>query len=192
MGSDLDLGTLVPERQCGDCTICCIVPGMDTPAAQKKHSTRCRHCANGCAIYEQRPQACAEFYCAWRRLPSLGDAWRPDRSGVFATLDPVDPESSTRIITLMLIADPHATVRAPWFVDFVIAHAWRRVPLSLALPGPPGCLPIRVVLPEAALQAVVWDGPARVTALLEQAVHFMRAQAPRVHRHAYAGNDMSG
>ena len=190
----MGLGQLVPDRLCGACTVCCTVPGIDTPAAQRKPNTRCRHCLDhSCAIYDQRPSACVEFYCAWRRLDMFDDAWRPDRFGLFVTIDPVEPDNqaSAHGFTLMFIADPFATLRASALCDFVIAQALRRVPLFVALPGPPGCLPARTALPEGALQAAVWEGPARVVWLLEQAVHFLRATPPRPAQMVYGGNDLS-
>ena len=77
-------------RECGACTVCCIVPGIDTREIQKRTGAVCRHCSGGgCAIYEARPKACREFFCAWMQDDRLGPAplgpeWRPDLSGVLA------------------------------------------------------------------------------------------------------------
>ena len=82
---------VVPGRECGECMVCCIAPTIDDPEIQKGSGTRCRHCApagaGGCAIYASRPKTCREFFCAWRRLASFPEDWRPDLTGVFATLD---------------------------------------------------------------------------------------------------------
>lgn len=44
----------------------------------------CEHCniENGCEIYETRPNVCRAYYCLWRSLPEMEDAWRPDLSGI--------------------------------------------------------------------------------------------------------------
>lgn len=66
----------VPERECGDCSECCIVHGM--PGG----STPCRYLAEGggCGIYNRRPATCADWFCEWRY--GLGnDEDRPDKIG---------------------------------------------------------------------------------------------------------------
>lgn len=187
----MGLGELVPGRTCGSCTVCCIVPGIDTPDAQKKSNVRCRNCGDGCAVYERRPAACAQFYCAWRRLPKLGDEWRPDTSGVLATLDILDPPESKWAITLMPIADADRIAQADWFVSFVRANGIHNVPLFLALPGAPGHLPVRARINGKILEAAAWDSPGRVAALIADALSFLRGQPPRAHAFHHHGNDMT-
>lgn len=83
-------GPLLPKRACGECTVCCTVCAIEELA--KPNDTRCVHlsASGGCGIYDERPGSCRAFYCAWRRLSWLGNAMRPDRSGVMLTLE-VDP-----------------------------------------------------------------------------------------------------
>lgn len=51
-------------RRCGDCRECCFVLGVEP--VQKPPQQHCQHeCARGCAIYEKRPNSCAEFTCLW-------------------------------------------------------------------------------------------------------------------------------
>lgn len=80
-------GPLLPKRACDDCTVCCTVCGIDELA--KPADTRCVHLAvdGGCGIYAQRPGACRDFFCGWRRLPWLTNNLRPDRSGIIITLE---------------------------------------------------------------------------------------------------------
>jgi hypothetical protein len=82
----------------------------------------CRHCARGCAIYDRRPILCRDFYCGWRQLD---DSWRPDRSGVFVELEPVDDQTG---LSLVLVGNPLKTVRQPWFIDFVAIGVREGVP----------------------------------------------------------------
>lgn len=77
-----DMFTLVPERICGDCKVCCDVLIVDAPEMVKPPGVLCKHwCAGGCSIYDKRPGTCRGFFCVWR-LFALPDEWRPDRSQV--------------------------------------------------------------------------------------------------------------
>ena len=80
--------TLIPGRECGDCTVCCTAPSINKPEIQKLSGAACRHClGGGCAIYDVRPPVCRAFYCAWRTVDIFGDDWRPDKSGVLAYVE---------------------------------------------------------------------------------------------------------
>lgn len=68
---------LVAGRDCGSCSLCCILPDIaefDKPANQP-----CRHClpGGGCDAYQARPATCRDFYCLWRTDATLGDEWEP-------------------------------------------------------------------------------------------------------------------
>ncbi len=78
-----------PGEGCGTCTACCIIPMH--PDLGKPLYARCYHLANkGCGIYEQRPDRCRTYRCAWH-LGLLGDRVdrRPDHSGVLLQFDAV-------------------------------------------------------------------------------------------------------
>lgn len=86
-------------RQCGPCTACCTVMGVDEIG--KKGGDRCEHVIDklyklsdraGCGIYESRPQSCRDFKCAWLWLDKLRNMERPDIVGIM--LD-VNTEQST-------------------------------------------------------------------------------------------------
>jgi hypothetical protein len=70
------------ENQCGECTACCTVMGVEE-LGKPFHQT-CKHvCANGCAIYQDRPASCRVWECSWRSgWISGGEKMRPDRLGV--------------------------------------------------------------------------------------------------------------
>ncbi len=69
------------ERSCGECRACCT--GLGVVELKKPPGTACRHeCAQGCAIYAQRPRPCREFHCLWR-LGFGEETARPDRVGFF-------------------------------------------------------------------------------------------------------------
>jgi len=179
---------LVPGRSCGDCTVCCIVPGIDTNEAQKDTNAACRNLSGGgCAIYAQRPGACRTFHCAWRQLAGLDDDWRPDRSGVLAQTVTIGGRAG---LSLMLIADPLKTVRQDRFVALVTQTAAIATPLLLALPGPRGHQSVKAVLSEAELGRAVTA--EQVRQLLRRTVKALQARTPEKLALQNLGNDMSG
>lgn len=141
------MDNLVPGRECGDCTVCCIVPAIDRPELQKPPGAVCRNCQGGaCAIYETRPQVCRTYYCGWRRLAMLGEDWRPDKSGVLIESGSAQFAAAGSIV-LTLVGNPLKTIRQHGFLDFVSAGVNRNLVLFLSLPGPVGkqggTLPLR-------------------------------------------------
>ncbi len=101
-------------RSCGTCTLCCKL--FDIRALNKPQLEWCKHCAigQGCRIYEQRPDECREFNCAWLMDESIGEEWKPSRSRMVLTseggvigvhVDPSRPDAWRK--------DPyHAQIRA--------------------------------------------------------------------------------
>lgn len=82
------LGPVLTDRTCGDCTACCSVLEVDTPDFSKPAGRPCVHlAARGCAIHDVRPRICRTWFCAWRRVASMPDEARPDRSGLLASLN---------------------------------------------------------------------------------------------------------
>ena len=69
---------IVPGRACGTCSLCCKVVGVEE--LNKPIGAWCPHCkrANGCTIYERRPQSCRTFMCQWLLAEGLGPEWKPD------------------------------------------------------------------------------------------------------------------
>jgi hypothetical protein len=97
---------LVPGRDCGTCTACCVFLQIETKGIEKLAGIPCRHLTDcdGCAIYADRPQVCRSYDCLWRSVDALGEEWRPDRSGILMQLDdaprgPEDPYSVLVILT---------------------------------------------------------------------------------------------
>lgn len=75
---------LVADRECDECTACCKHLTIETTGLLKLPNINCENLMKngGCGIYQDRPQTCRNWYCAWRVLPELGNDWRPDKSGV--------------------------------------------------------------------------------------------------------------
>jgi hypothetical protein len=162
---------LVSGRECGACNLCCVVPVIDSPELIKLSGAACRHSRGGCDIYESRPDVCRHFFCAWRRTKLIPEGWRPDRCGVFATLDSdsVPPQFAGRTgVSLMLVDNPLKTVRQPWFQDFVAGAVTSRVPLFLTLPGPLGTQAAMLLLNTAEMEAAARQARAAVKDVLER------------------------
>ena len=73
---------LVPGRDCGTCSLCCILP--DIAEFDKPANEPCRHClvGGGCNTYEVRPSTCRDFFCLWRTDATLGAHWQPQVAGM--------------------------------------------------------------------------------------------------------------
>ncbi|HEY4077648.1 MAG TPA: hypothetical protein VGM26_12040 [Rhizomicrobium sp.] len=73
----------IPGRECGGCTVCCVVLAIDDPQLKKAEDVPCEHMrvGKGCVIHDYLPVSCRNWYCGWRFL-NLSDAMRPDQSHV--------------------------------------------------------------------------------------------------------------
>lgn len=90
-GADLEtflLGPVLADRDCGDCTACCTVLTVNTPDFSKPAGTPCINLSRaGCRIHDVRPHICRTWFCGWRRVATMPDAARPDRSGLLVSLN---------------------------------------------------------------------------------------------------------
>lgn len=81
------LGPVLPERDCGGCTACCVTLKVDTPDFAKPAGTPCAKLTpTGCSIHAVRPTICRTWFCAWRRVAALPEEARPDRSGLIVSV----------------------------------------------------------------------------------------------------------
>lgn len=80
---------LVPGRECGECTACCVNLLIDDESFQKPADKACDHMVEkgGCKIYNNRPSVCQSWFCAWRFMAQLDEGWRPDISGIMLRSD---------------------------------------------------------------------------------------------------------
>lgn len=185
---------VVPGRECGACRVCCIAPTIDDPEIQKKSGTRCRHCTEdergGCGIYANRPTPCRVFYCAWRRLASFPDDWRPDLTGVFGTLDAATINGKQGVaLTLTLLHSEMNIIRHRPFVEFIRVTVLDDLPIYLALAGPPGHKPLRTLLNTPAMRDAARASNEDVCRLLHEAVHVIKAHPPLAYTLRHHGND---
>lgn len=86
MGVDYDLavfGPRSPNRQCGECAVCCEHLNIDWPELKKPPGVLCpHHTGTSCGLHPHWPGGCEQWNCAWRRFDRFPEAWRPDRSGL--------------------------------------------------------------------------------------------------------------
>ena len=87
--SDNQESHLVPNRECGECTACCVHLLIKDENFEKAADEPCSNMVEkgGCKIYSSRPSVCQDWHCAWRFMAQLGDEWRPDRSGILLRSD---------------------------------------------------------------------------------------------------------
>ena len=76
-----------PGEGCGTCTACCDITGV--MELGKPYYARCPHLGSGCCTaYEQRPETCRIYRCAWHLgLLGPGVDRRPDKCGVMFQFD---------------------------------------------------------------------------------------------------------
>jgi hypothetical protein len=127
------------ENSCGDCVVCCMALRIDEFA--KPAGTLCQHCTGtGCGIYETRYEVCRGFLCGYRMLPALGDAWRPDRSGIMIrVLEPeaVPPEHRAAGPGMhFVILGGEKAIRRPGFADYIGTLVSRNVAVYISADSP--------------------------------------------------------
>jgi len=147
----------VPNRECGGCNACCRYPAIDAPQLQKAPNVLCQHWNNGCGIYEDRPEVCRAFYCGWRLMPNLNDAWRPDRSNIF--LRPIQADDGTPGMDINLIGPVTANKKYELML-YVGELVSSQIPTFVVIPGPPGHGAAKVLLNnrmKAALETRVYE-----------------------------------
>ncbi|MBS1186454.1 MAG: hypothetical protein H6R04_472 [Burkholderiaceae bacterium] len=84
--------SLVPDRQCGSCMVCCEYLYINSPSLKKPADVLCGNCVSnqGCRIYDTRPSVCRSWHCLWRRDATIPAELRPDKSGVLFSLSVCD------------------------------------------------------------------------------------------------------
>jgi hypothetical protein len=127
-------------NDCGSCTVCCMA--LRVIELDKEAGRYCQHClpGKGCGIYETRPEVCRGFLCGWRRVPQLGEEWRPDKSGILMLTQEVDklPEAYRAAgpgVNFMILGGEKAILRSG-FADYVATLVTRNVAVYLSADTP--------------------------------------------------------
>nr|ACN58747.1 hypothetical protein AKSOIL_0069 [uncultured bacterium BLR3] len=145
MGENLNADAyLVPNRECGSCTMCCKALKIDVPQLKKLAAVACEHCAEGvgCKIYETRPPVCKGWYCGWRRMGYLNDEWRPDRSGVLIDVvggeDQGIPPGFAPVGLKFDVLDSRHVLSWNPLIKFIASEIAQGHPVFLGVPAPVG------------------------------------------------------
>lgn len=151
---------ILAARTCGKCTACCRFLPIAEPTLSKPMGVLCQHCkpGQGCTVYDLRPGACRGWNCGWRKLPNLGPAWRPDKSGIMLRMDG-DPFVDG--VTISLIGGAPALRNKQ--LDLLVS-AWIEAGIKVYLQcvGPQGFLPSLTLVNPVVEDAVHAGNPALV------------------------------
>lgn len=103
----------VSGRECGDCSLCCkllVVVELGKPGG-----VWCDHAdpGKGCGAYQERPQSCRVFACAWLR-GELPDYWAPRRSRMVIGFREDD---SGKVMEISVDRGCRNYEREPWKAD---------------------------------------------------------------------------
>ena len=124
---------LVTNRECGECTACCVELLIDDKDFKKPAEQSCVNLmeAGGCKIYKQRPSVCQEWYCAWRFMSQLDESWRPDISGIML-------RSDENGIIFQPIQDPKEVLIRDRAIELIGGGVAQGIPMSLSIPTKSG------------------------------------------------------
>ena len=84
-----------PERECGDCSMCCQgflqadIHGYSMSPGVPCHFAGQTSCG-GCTIYEDRPEVCQGYQCLWKISPQLPEWMKPNKADVLITSDQLE------------------------------------------------------------------------------------------------------
>jgi hypothetical protein len=145
-------------RNCGGCTVCCKVLKIDVPELKKLSGMLCPNCTGvACQIYENRPSACAEYYCGWTILRHLSDDWRPDRCGVLIGVverDEAIPAGFRHVALKFDVVDSPSVLSWEPLISFIGSEIERGRPVFLGTPAPVGYERRKVFLNHMMAEAV--------------------------------------
>jgi Fe-S-cluster containining protein len=161
---------LVPGRECGKCHACCRYTSI--PALGKAPNILCEHWKNGCTIYAERPDVCRGFFCAWRVMPNLDNAWRPDRSKIFLR---ITQEADGRPGFEAILLGPLTPNMTRELLSFIAEPIREGLAVYLALPGPPGHGAAKLLLNNRMREAFQTRSYEKVRKAFEEAQRVARA-----------------
>lgn len=140
---------LVPGRECGECTACCVHLLIKDADFEKPADKACTHMVDkgGCKIYNDRPSVCQDWHCAWRFMPQLTDDWRPDRSGILL-------RSDENGIIFQPIREPKKAMTSALAIELIGGGIAQGISLSMSIPTRKGYLSYGMSLNEPLQKAV--------------------------------------
>ena len=175
--ADIMFGPSQSDRPCGECTVCCVVPLIDTPEFKKPEGQACPNCTGaGCAVYDSRPAVCRTFNCAWKRIATMPPETRPDRLGVMFTVERRLPTLNLfehLYFVAVAVSDP-AALDAPLARDALFMFSGGVLPVFVSWAGTK-----TLVHPEPAqADAIAHPAPQRDRALVRKGREWLKRYAP--------------
>lgn len=128
------------QKSCGSCSVCCEALTFYLGGALKRSGVMCTHAAppSGCSIYATREQVCRAYFCGWHHLPSLGEDWRPDQSGVLISFrEGPAPDGRSGGIEFHLVGSRERIFWPP-LVGYIATLIVDCDPVFLSIPGAVG------------------------------------------------------
>jgi len=175
--ADLMFGPSHDDRPCGDCVVCCVTPLIDTPGFHKPEGVVCPNCTgSGCAIYDNRPEVCRTFNCAWKRIASMPPETRPDRLGVMISLERhLPPRNLFEHLYIVAVATgDERALESPLAKDALRMLGEGVLPVFVSAQGTK-----TLVHPEPALaDAIMNPAPQRDRALVKEGRAWLKRYAP--------------
>jgi hypothetical protein len=161
----------LPDRPCGECSVCCTYKPIDAPGFAKAPGLACQHClpSGGCGIYDTRFEICRTYRCGWKYLSWLPEAIRPDRSGVLIDIVESQTPGHELEATLLAFRDGADLERNP-IPDIIASLIEQGVLVHLSRPGPPGMLNAKAAMNERLGPAIRQRDAERLFAELRAAV----------------------
>lgn len=159
---------LVPGRECGKCTACCVVLQIDDDSFKKPADLACSNLMEkgGCNIYSNRPSVCQDWYCAWRFMAQLDDSWRPDRSEILL-------RSDENGIIFQPIGEPKKVLTTSQAIELIGGGVAQGIPMSMSIPTRKGFrsygMPLNEPLEKAVQSRNLLAIQVRMVELIEQA-----------------------
>ncbi|WP_245542335.1 YkgJ family cysteine cluster protein [Psychromonas hadalis] len=162
---------LVPNRECGQCTACCVVLLIDDKNFKKPADQRCVNImkTGGCKIYNKRPSVCQEWHCAWRFMAQLDENWRPDRSGILL-------RSDENGIIFQPIQDPKKVLTNERTIELIGGGVAQGIPMSMSIPTKKGFRSYSVSLNEPLEIAVQSRNLFTIQEKMVELIEFASAQ----------------
>lgn len=162
---------LVPGRECGECTACCVVLLIDDKNFKKPADKVCSNlmASGGCKIYSERPSVCRDWYCAWRFMAQLDENWRPDRSGILLRSD----ENGIIFQPIREAKDVLTTARA---IELIGGGVAQGIPMSMSIPTKKGFRSYGMALNEPLEAAVQSRNLGTIQSKMVELIEFSAAQ----------------
>ncbi len=155
-------------NSCGDCVMCCLALRIEEFG--KPAGTLCQHCTGKSGgINETRFEVCRGFMCGYRILPVLGDAWRPDRSGILIMIveqkDIPEEHRAAGPGKQFVILGGENAIQRPGFAGYVSTLVSRNVAIYMSADSP------KTLINKYLVQQVV---AKRNAAVLKMLIHIYR------------------